>query len=293
MSYLLFLDESGHDHRALPYEVHGGIALHASKVWPFVQQMRSLEQEAFGGYLHEFGTEIKGHKLLDKDRFRWAAQEAELMPAIARRYHARAFLEKKKTKQAPTRNEFTAYGQASLMAARGVIRLLHEYEAVLFASAVPRGTAKPPPSHNPEDLRKDLVFLLERYCYFLTETEETGLLVMDETERSDDRRLVRRLERYFSLTSVGRERAGRIVPTPLFVASDMTYPIQAADLCIYCVNWGFRLPERGMDAPVRSEIADEFGPALFQLRWRGKGERQGQEYASYGIAFVPDLYAAR
>ncbi len=28
MSWLLFLDESGHDHRQLPYEVRGGIALH-------------------------------------------------------------------------------------------------------------------------------------------------------------------------------------------------------------------------------------------------------------------------
>ena len=29
MSWLLFLDESGHDHKSMPYEVRGGIALHA------------------------------------------------------------------------------------------------------------------------------------------------------------------------------------------------------------------------------------------------------------------------
>jgi len=46
-----------------------------------------------------------------------------------------------------------------------------------------------------------------------------------------------------------------IVPTPLFVASDMTYAIQAADLCIYCVNWGFRVPTRGMDGEVRREVS--------------------------------------
>ena len=116
---------------------------------------------------------------------------------------------------------------------------------------------------------------------------------MDETERTDDRRLVRRLERYFSLTQVGRERAQRIVPTPLFVASDMTYPVQAADLCIYCLNWGFRLPEKGMDAPAREEIAEEFGPLIGRLQWRGNGRRQGLMYASYGVAYVPDLFTAR
>ena len=36
MSWLLFLDESGHDHKQLPYEVRGGIALHARQLWPFV-----------------------------------------------------------------------------------------------------------------------------------------------------------------------------------------------------------------------------------------------------------------
>ena len=293
MSYLLFLDESGHDHRSMPYEVHGGIALHASRVWSFVQEMRALEQEAYGSYLHQYQTEIKGQKLLDKDRFKWAKQEAEMMPDISRRHHAQAFLKKKLTGVSPTRNEFTAYGQASLLAARGVFRLLQAHDVKLFASAVPRGAAKPPTSHNPEDLRKDFVFLLERYSYFLKEQKETGLLIMDETERSDDRRLVQRLERYFSLTQVGRERAQNIVPTPLFVASDMTYPIQAADLCIYCLNWGFRLPEKSMDAATRPEIAEEFGPLLNRLQWRGDGQREDQVYPSYGVTYVPDLFTNR
>lgn len=118
MSYLLFLDESGHDHREAPYEVHGGIALHASQVWPFVQAVRALEAEAFGVPLHEFGTEIKGSKLLDKKRYEWAAQEIQPMPDIARRQHAKAFLRKGRTKEAQTRSEFTAYGQACLKMAK-------------------------------------------------------------------------------------------------------------------------------------------------------------------------------
>ena len=38
----------------------------------------------------------------------------------------------------------------------------------------------------------------------------------------------------------------------------MAYPVQAADLCIYCVNWAFRLPTQGMNEPVREEIRAEF-----------------------------------
>ena len=268
------MDESGHDHRSMPYEVRGGVALHASRVWPFVQKMRALAQEAFGVSLHEFATEIKGSKLLDKDRFRWAAQETEALPDVVRRNHAKAFLTKKLTKEVPNRSEFTAYGQASLLLARSIFWLLEEEQAVLFASAVPRSTMKPPTSHNPEDLRKDIVFLLERYTYFLVEKEEMGLLIMDETEHTDDRRQISRLNKYFSLTAVGRERARHIV-------------------CIYCINWGFRLPERGMDAPIRREMAEDFGAVLSRLQWRGQGSRQGAEYASYGIVCVSDLYVSR
>jgi hypothetical protein len=73
----------------------------------------------------------------------------------------------------------------------------------------------------------------------------------------------------------------------------MTYPIQAADLAIYCINWGFRLPKRGMDAPVRTEIAENYGRWLAQLQFRGEGNRDGGVFDSYGVVFVPDPYAAR
>ena len=292
MSYLLFLDESGHDHKTMPCEVRGGIALHAKRVWSFIQKVQEAEQNCFGDNLHKHGTEIKGHKLLDKDRFRWADQEPAL-PGVTRRQYALEFLRKKTTKQPPLRSEFTAYGQASLLLAREIFRLLEENEAKLFASAVPRGAAKPPPSHNPDDLRKDHVFLLERYSYFLEAEGETGLLIMDEIEREEDRRLAARLERYFTRTQKGRARAEYIVPSPLFVASDMAYPVQVADVVIYALNCGFRLPERGMDAPVRQEVARMFEAPIRKLAWRGVGQGQGAAYASHGVVYVPDLYTTR
>lgn len=292
MSYLLFLDESGHDHRTMPYEVRGGVALHASELWPFVQDMQRLELASFGTPLHQFQAELKGCKLLDKDRFKWAAQESP-MPDEERRKHCRGFLTKGLEKKAPIRLEFTAYGQACLEMATGMFELLRQHRARLFAAAIPRSVIKPDTYEAEEYLRKDQVFLLERYFYFLEQEKQHGLLVMDEVEKTEDRRFVRRLEAYFRKTRTGRYRSAWIVPAPFFVSSDMTYPVQAADLAIYCVNWGFRLPTRGMDAPDRPEIANDYGRWLAQLQFHGEGYRDGAVYDSYGIIFVPRPYEAR
>lgn len=292
MSWLLFLDESGHDHRTMPYEVRGGVALHASELWPLVQDMQRLELASFGTILHQFRIELKGSRLLDKDRFKWAAQ-ASLMPDEERRKHCRGFLTKGLEKKPPSRAEFTAYGQACLEMATGIFELLRDHRAKLFAAAIPRSVVKPPTYEAEEFLRKDQVFLLERYYYHLKQEGQYGLLVMDEVDKADDRRFVRRLEAYFRKTQAGRYRASWIVPTPFFVSSDMSYPVQAADLAIYCVNWGFRLPTRGMDAPVRKEIDEIFGKWLTRLQFRGQGYREGEVYDSYGIVFVPDPYEAR
>ena len=78
MAWLLFLDESGHDHKQMPYEVRGGVALRDGDLWAFTRAMQRLEQDIFGCSLAEFGKEIKGSTLLDKKRFRFAAQAAAL-----------------------------------------------------------------------------------------------------------------------------------------------------------------------------------------------------------------------
>lgn len=292
MSWLLFLDESGHDHRTMPYEVRGGVALHASELWPFVQDMQRLELAAFGTSLNQFRAELKGCKLLDKDRFKWATQ-GHRMSDEERRKHCRGFLTKGLQKRPPSYAEFTAYGQACLEMATGTFELLRDHKARLFASAIPCNIVKPETFEAEEFLRKDHVFLLERYFYLLEQEKQHGILVMDEVEKTEDRRFVRRLEAYFRRSQTGRYRSTWIVPTPFFVSSDMTYPVQAADLAIYCVNWGFRLPTRGMNAKVRREIADDFGRWLAQLQFRGQGYRDGSVHELYGIVFVPDPYTAR
>lgn len=144
-----------------------------------------------------------------------------------------------------------------------------------------------------EYLRKDQVFLFERFFYFLEERREHGILVFDEVEKGADLKFVRQVERYFTRTQAGRYRTVWIVPTPLFVSSDLTYPTQAADLCIYAINWGFRLPSHGMDAPGRTEVTAEFRQWIADLQYRGRGQRGGQSFETYGIVYVPDPYEPR
>lgn len=293
MSWLLFLDESGHDHKSMPYEVRGGVAIHASNLWRFIKDLQRRELDAFGAQLHQYRTEIKGSKLLDKDRFTWAAQESPLA-AEDRREHCRTFLSKGLQKKPPSRVEFTAYGQGCLEMATGIFESLRDHQAKLFAAAIPKGVHRPDPMEAEDFLRKDHVFLLERYFYHLEDEDQHGLVVMDQVEASSDRRFVRRLEEYFQKTQTGRHRAARIVPAPFFVASDMCYPVQAADVAIYCVNWGFRLPLRGMTAETRSEIAENFGPWLAQLQFLGRQQgREGDSFNTYGIVYVPDPYTRR
>jgi hypothetical protein len=292
MSWLLFMDESGHDHRSMPYEVRGGIAIHARQLWPFVQAMQRLERDCFGERLSLYRKELKGSTLLDRKRFRFARQDAP-MPDEARRRNCRAFLTKGLEKTTPSREDFTAYGQACLEMARGLMELLRDHEAVLFAAVIPRSVRRATTSETVEYLRKDHVFLLERFFYFLESKREHGLVVMDEVEKTEDRRFVERLHRYFTRTATGRYRTTWVVPSPFFVASDMTYPVQAADIVIYCVNCGFRLPSVGMDTSKREEIAIEFGPWLNQLQFHGQGYRDGMVFESFGIVYVPDPYGAR
>lgn len=269
----------------------GGVAIHVGKLWGLIQGWQRLEYDAFGTLLAAYGKEGKGMKLLDKDRFKWAHQTAP-MDDNERRKHARSFLEKGRTRGRPTSTEFAAYGQACLEMARGIFDLLGTVDARLFAAAIRRGV-KPPAGYTQIDyLRKDHVFLFERFYYFLESEAQNGIMVMDQSEKRLDRAFVQKVENYFTRTAVGRNRSHWIVPAPLFVASDMTYAVQAADVCLYCLNWGFRLPFWG-ELSEREEIAREFGPKLHRLQWKGNAYREGEVYRSWGIVLVPDPYGSQ
>lgn len=282
MTQLFFMDESGHDHKTMPYEVRGGFSIHVSKLWVFVQKMQDLEIECFG---RKILVEIKGSKLLNKRKFVWAGQSEDL-PAARRRNLCKDFFRNNNNQ---TRDHYTAYGQACLKMAQGIVDILIDLDAVIFATAIPRRSHRPSSQYN-DFLRKDQVFLFERFYYFLEEKNEYGLIVMDETDKKMDRWFVSRMKNYFTKTENGRSRADLIVPSPFFVSSDMVLAVQAADLCIYAINWGFRLPNRGMDAETRPEIGNMFGVGLNRLQFKKQNHDQGFE--SFGITYVPNPYQA-
>ncbi len=72
----------------------------------------------------------------------------------------------------------------------------------------------------------------------------------------------------------------------------MAYPIQVADLCIYCLNWAFRLPTHGMTEPVREEICSEFLDWLRSLQFHGEGYKDGRVFETWGICYVPNPCAS-
>jgi hypothetical protein len=289
MSYHLFLDESGHDHKNCPYEVRGGIALHIKNLWSFVKGMQALEIRCFGESLHKFNLELKGVRLLKKKRFRIAGQLPEIEESTRRKLTL-SFLTKGATGAAQTKAEFAAHSQSCLCIAQGVFELLSAHGAKIFASVIPQSARKPLSGVPKDFLRKDQVFLFERFYHFLESEQEHGLIVMDETDKALDREFVTRLQTYFTRTQTGRFRASLIVPSPVFVDSDMAYPIQAADICIYCINWGFRLENVGMNSACRPEIRDRFLPWLQKMQFHGERREGDKIWPLHGIIYVQNPY---
>lgn len=292
MSWLLFMDESGHDHKNMPMEVRGGVAIHANRIWQFFLDWQEIKTLAFGPHFLELGGEIKGSSLLESKRLEWADQMHPL-DRNSRHKGVQRFLTKSVQGQAPSRRDFTAYGQACVRMAREIIDLLFTHDAVLFASMIPRGVRAPRDHEFQHYLRKDHIFLQERFFYFLEGKQECGLFVMDQTEKNSDMRFVKRLQDYYTKTQIGRHRTQWIVPSPLFVDSEMSPGVQAADLCLYCVNWGFRQAAWNFTGPKRDELQQMFGGKLARLQFSGDGYRDGEVFRTFGIFFVPDPYTSR
>jgi hypothetical protein len=71
----------------------------------------------------------------------------------------------------------------------------------------------------------------------------------------------------------------------------MSYGVQVADLCIYCLNLGYRF-RPDMTAPVREEV-QSFVPLFDRCIWRGTRERQGERFQTWSVVYVPDPYTPR
>ncbi len=290
MSHLLFMDESGHDGRG-PYEVRGGVALPSDRVWKFTRRMRGLESRCFGDLLRNHGSELHGIKLMERRRLRLARSRPNF-PDDERQALCRTYLGQGRNGQAPTLEMAIAYGQAGVLFVGKLLDLIKNHRGRVFASIVPSGQAAPVRSVPQTFVRRDVCLLFERFYYFLEEMESDGILVLDETDRTDDKRFLSRLERYFSRHEVGKTHANLIIPTPLFTASEMSYPIQAADIVIYLIANGLRLP--AMSVSARDDLKRSWIEKVQGLQYEtARTDRYGDVFTRRSILFVEDPWGVR
>lgn len=286
MSYFLFVDESGHDLNESPYEVLGGIAVEDRELWNLIQDAQQAEERNFGRRYSGGPAELKGKKLLKRKVFRLASQ-SKAMPQDVRTHYARKCLES--GEQAGFR-ELTALSQAKLSYVSELFDICAQHRCKAFASII---NTSDPRVVQTGYLRKDYVYLLERFFYFLEDGDPTlcGIVVFDELEKSKSHILIDQMRRYFQNSIKGRSRAGQIIPEPFFVHSELTTGIQIADLITYTLSWGFRIKEMGK--PAREELLP-FVEQICRLRYRATREVNGiPNFAIWSFAVINDMLAHR
>lgn len=288
---LYFIDESGHDQRASPYEVLAAVAVRERDLWNLVQGVRTAELEHFGVHLGDVGVELKGTKLLKKKTFRHAS-EGDSIPAEERRTLVRELLlegkkavEENRPAKVSARG-LVAYGQAKLAFLEAVFRVMARHGVKTFATIVDPSA----PRSGKDHLRKDYAYLFERFFYHLESVspDEMGLIVFDELEKTQSKILLNQMSRYFLENRTGYQRSARIVPEPFFVHSDLTTAVQLADLVAYCTSWSVRL--RTMTRPRREELKP-LADMIFGLRFIGVryDNEDGKDWPLYGMFHLDDL----
>lgn len=260
MAYFLFIDESGHDHHESPYEVLAGVAIQDTELWKFIKDVHEIELHCFGRRYREDGREIKAKKFLNKKTFRLANQ-LDPIDLLERTDLARAALD---NGNAINKKRLTALAQAKLSYVKQLFQLCQQYRCKIFASIV----ADPDKVlSDTAMLRKDYIYLFERFYYFLEDTpgEPRGVVVFDELEKSASHILLTQMDRYFKNTAKGRARSSLIIPEPFFVHSDLTTGIQVVDFVAYLLSWNFRVGD--LNKPGRDEL-NRFTELIKPLRYR-------------------------
>jgi hypothetical protein len=284
MAYFLFVDESGQDHRESPYEVLAGVTVEDRDLWNLVQTIQEIEVRHFGRRYSDGTRELKGKKLLKKKVFKHAQQMPKI-PDEERRILARGCLDRG---HAASRREITALAQAKLAYVTEVIEICVRFRCRAFASIVQKNAPAP---REPDYLRKDYVYLFERFFYYLEDMDPlaSGIVVFDELEKSRSHVLSGQMDRYFKYTAKGRLRAGQIIPEPFFVHSDLTTGVQIADIVAYIISWAFRTGD--MVEPRREELAD-LVQGVSEMRYRAIREVDGNpNFAIWSFTVIDDLRA--
>jgi len=260
MAYFLFIDESGHDHHDSPYEVLAGVAIQDSDLWRFIKDAQEIELNCFGGRYRVDGREIKAMKFLNRKTFR-LAEQLEPIDLFQRSVWAKQALEDGEN---VTKEQLTALAQAKISYVKQLLQLCQEYRCKVFACIV----ADPKKvNQDSQLLRKDYVYLFERFYYFLEDKsfEPRGIVVFDELDKSTSHILLSQMDKYFKNTIKGRARSNLIIPEPFFVHSDLTTGIQVVDLVAYVLSWNFS--DGLLSKPEREEL-NRLSEQIKLLRYR-------------------------
>jgi hypothetical protein len=290
---LLFVDESGHDNSGTPCEVLAGVAVAEDNLWNLVRAVRAAEKEFFGDYLRNFlMDERKAKRLLKVKRFKSAGRQVHVAEAELAALARSALVKGKKAKEqglekdGSTETELVAYSRQVLRFVHEVLNIAARYNAQVFASMVDPKAPRPARG----GLRKDYIYLFERYFYFLETLSfrERGLVVFDELEKSKAHGLLQQMAAYFLGTEDGKYQSSRIVPEPFFVHSDLTTGVFLADLTAYILGWCWRL--RTMPQPVRPEL-QPYASKLHDMQFQGQKPKPGGSgvWQLYGITYIEDL----
>jgi len=287
---LLFVDESGQDHKLMPYEVLAGVLIAEENLWNLIKAIRAAEKEHFGDYLRNLRTaEVKAKELLKKKIFRFADQQIDInkedLPALANLFLRKGIESHQKglPTSGATAREMTAYGRSVKYFIDAVLDIAAAFNVQIFASVVNIETIRT----DKGILQKDMVYLFERYFYCLESQEDhkRGLVIFDEIEKSRAQRLIQQMASYFLGTRNGQFRSSRIIPEPFFVHSELTTGIFLADLAAYIIGWGWRKDK--MTKPAREELKP-YALKLHQMQFKGSKPLENRTGIRnlYGITYI-------
>ena len=281
MAWFLFVDESGHDRAASPYEVLAGVAIRDLALRELIARLHQAELASFGRRYSDRHRELKGKALLKTKVFRHAQLNADLDPAHIPALACAALDDG--AGASPVMLKALALAKLDYVAS--VFDICAQFGSRAFASIV-ETDARPTERGG---LRKDYAYLFERFFYYLEDNsaDEQGIVVFDELEKSKSHLLIDQMHHYFEETAVGRHRASRIIPEPFFVHSDLTTGVQIADLLAYVISWGFRMPT--MTKPAREELSP-FADQVARLRYRAVREHHfNPQFEIWSFARITDL----
>lgn len=280
MAHFLFIDESGHDRKASPYEVLAGIAIEDHALWNLIKAMHEAEIRHFGRRYSQGPSELKAKKLLNKSVFHHSNLNADVMPGEIPSLAKFALDDGSNA----TVRHLKALALAKIHYVQEIFLLCQRFQCKAFASIVETDAR----CTESDGLRKDYGYLLERFFYFLEDLKKNdqGIVVFDELEKSRSHILIEQVHGYFKDCATGKHRAGLIIPEPFFVHSDLTTGVQIADLVAYTISWGFRINK--MKKPARPELkvlADQ----VSSLRYKTTRQRKNKDFDIWSFSHITDL----